>query len=149
MQAVVVVTLLMYAARVVMSGSILYWLHKMRDAPCACAKSWKRDFLYWSLAGDLVVRLAVLYAGPDFYGDVGGLKVALRLSFAAFDVFQLAVLWSYARDLQMAACQCSAGWQRELALSWPVFYLGYVAGALSLTGLIVATVKDGAGPRRG
>lgn len=136
---------LMFATRVVLSGSILYWLHQMREAPCACAKSWKKDFLFWSLSGDLIFRLALLYAGHEtIVRDKTGLMMSLRLSLAAFDVFQLAVLWSYARDLQKAACECSEGWQRKLALSWPVFYLGYAAGALALTWLIVSTVaKDG------
>ena len=121
-----------FSARAVLTGSILYWLHRMRAAPCACASSWKRDFLYWSLPVDLVARL-VLYSSMDSLQRLPwGVYASARFAIAAFDIFQLAVLWSYARDLQREACECSAAWQRELALAWPVFYLGYAAGVLHL-----------------
>lgn len=115
-----------YCVRLTVIGLIWSWLHKMRSASCECSGTWKREFLYWSLAGDVVMRL-IIYAAYDSVPSWAKGAVAL------FDLFQLALLWSYATDLQRAACACSSGWKRELAQSWPVFRLGVIVGFFHMT----------------
>lgn len=114
-----------YAIRLVISSVLWSWIHKMRSETCECSGTWKREFLYWSLPLELAGRLVM-------YELIYEVPKAVKIAAIAFDGIQLGMLWSYARDTQAAACECSAGWRRALAQSWPVFRLGVIAGYLGL-----------------
>lgn len=122
-----------YVVRLVVVGLVWSWLHKMRSAPCECSGTWKRDFLYWSLVSDLVLRL-LAYSVYDKVSDW------MKIAIAVFDLYQMGLLWSYARDMQKASCECSEDWKRELAQSWPVFRLGVLLGVLQMAFLVAFLV---------
>lgn len=127
-----------YVVRLTVVGLIWSWLHKMRSVSCECSGTWKREFLYWSLAGDVVLRLLV-------YAVYDQIPSFVKSIIALYDLFQLGMLWSYARDLQKAACECSDSWKRELAQSWPVFRLGVLVGLLQVAVLfafLMVSVKN-------
>ncbi|AUF82613.1 hypothetical protein TetV_531 [Tetraselmis virus 1] len=119
---IVPLVLLAWLLRVAFVSVMLVWLKKMDNTNCDCARSWKRNYLFYSIIADVVVRGAMY----SFYSKVPGFVKNLVV---VHDLYQMSLLWSYATDLEKEACACSAGWMRDVAQGWPVLRLGMILGA--------------------
>ena len=102
----------------------LVWLRKVSgcESECKGASSWKRKYLFWALIFDVLIRAGIYLV----YDQV---PMWVKSAVAIHDIFQLSILWSYATDLEKTACECSAGWMRDIAQGWPIMRLGMVLGA--------------------
>jgi hypothetical protein len=103
--------------------TILVWIDRMKKTPCECSGSWKREYVFWSMIVDVILR-AGMYA---FFDSLPGWSKAM---IAVYDLVQLTVLWSYTIDLEKKRCECSRGWIRDTAQAWPILRLGILVGAL-------------------
>nr|WRJ69925.1 hypothetical protein TetV2_00480 [Oceanusvirus sp.] len=121
--------------------TMLVWIDKMKKSTCECSGTWKREYVFWSLIVDVVVR-AGMYA---FFESVPTWAKAL---IGLYDLVQLSILWSYATDLEKASCACSGGWMRDTAQAWPILRVGMIVGALQFAFLFSFMLSEAMGDKK-
>lgn len=120
--------LLIFAPGIAISGTILYYLNRLRTENCECALNWKHDFLFaYMIIGILSGSYSIL-TGKDVYGNSN----LLLLISLALVISYFIIGYQYLDDLESKPCPCSVSDIRTLFK----YYLYFNIALLSFSVII-------------